>query len=87
MLKEIIELFELIFTLPVAYFMDFCDNMQRRADARISEEEKERRRIAEERRKTEETERKKKKEEELWDSMHVLNDHLPYSYYQQKKRW
>lgn len=87
MLKEIIELFELIFTLPVAYFMDFCDNMQRRADARISEEEKERRRIAEEKRKAEEARKREEEKEELRQRMLIFEPHIPYSHYQQKKRW
>ncbi len=85
MLNDIIDLFILLFQLPIAYLLDFCDKMQRRADARLSEEEKERRRIAEEKRRAEEVERKKKEEEELWNSIFVLDDHLPYSYYQKKK--
>lgn len=87
MIKEIIELFELLFTLPIAYLMDFCDKMQRRAYARLSEEEKERRRKAEEKQREEARKRKEEEEEELRRKMTVLDSHLPYSYYQKKKWW
>lgn len=71
--------------MPFFWFVDFCDERQKRAEARLSEEEKERRRIAEEKRKAEEAEKREKEKEELRQSMLVFDSHLPYSYYQKKK--
>lgn len=85
MLNDIIDLFILLFQLPIAYLLDFCDKMQRRADARLSEEEKERRRIEEEKRREEARKREEEEKEELRQRMLIFEHHLPYSYYQKKK--
>lgn len=60
MIKEFIELFELLFTLPIAYFMDFCDYIQRSLERLFLTEE--RHRSVKEKHITEEADRKNEEE-------------------------